>query len=122
ISGISTAIKESNSNVRVIGVEPTVANDTYLSIKKGKRISIGVPNTIADGLRTSVPGKRTFTIIKKYVDEIVLVSDEEIKSAFNLVLIHYKQLIEPSAAAAFAAALKREKKDKKVVVVSSGGS
>src|SRR5699024_1458379 len=81
ISGIATAIKEANPHVNVVGAEPEIANDTHLSLKKGEIIAISGTQTIADGLRTTQPGDKTFPIIQKYVDDLVLVSEEEIQQA-----------------------------------------
>ncbi|MBP1930171.1 threonine ammonia-lyase [Ammoniphilus resinae] len=122
ISGIATAIKESNPRIRVIGVEPTLANDTYLSYHNGKRINIGVTTTIADGLRTSIPGELTFPIVQKYVDEIVLVEEEAIKRAFTLVFTRMKQVIEPSGAISIAAAMESGARGKRIVALVSGGN
>jgi threonine ammonia-lyase medium form len=124
ISGILTAIKEQKPHIKVIGVEPESANDTYKSIQNNKITSISSTNTIADGLRTSQPGDFTFPIVQKYVDDIVLVSEEEIKHAFAFVLERMKQLIEPSSATTIAAVLndKLRMRDKKIVTVISGGN
>lgn len=122
ISGIATAIKESNPSIRVIGVEPAIANDTYLSLKEGKRINIGGSSTIADGLRTSIPGELTFPIVQQYVDDIVLVDEESIKQAFTYVLARMKQLIEPSGAVSVAGAMKRNPEGKRIVALISGGN
>ncbi|GAA0327720.1 threonine ammonia-lyase [Bacillus carboniphilus] len=124
ISGVLTAIKESNPKVKIIGVEPEIANDTYLSLKKGKITSIPATTTIADGLRTNQPGDLTFPVLQKYLDDLVLVSEDEIKQAFSLVLERMKQMIEPSSATTVAAALsgKLGLKGKRVVTVISGGN
>lgn len=122
ISGVATAIKELNPNVSVIGVEPELGNDTYLSVQKGKRINNGVSTTIADGLRTATPGELTFPIIQKYVDEIVLVNEEAIKNALIIVAKRMKQVIETSAAVTVAAAMVRKAEGKNIVALSSGGN
>lgn len=122
LSGTATAIKEMNPRVKVVGVEPREANDTYLSWKKGERVEIERTNTVADGLRASIPGELTFPVIQKYVDDIVLVSEKEIEEAFVLVLTRMKQLIEPSSAAAVAASLKHEGRNERIVTVLSGGN
>ena len=124
ISGILTAVKQSKPNVKVIGVEPETANDTYLSLEKGEIVEIPLSTTIADGLRTTKPGYMTFPIIQQYADDIVLVSDEEIREAQLLVLERMKQLIEPSSASTVAAALQRKLgvEGKNVVFVLSGGN
>ncbi|WP_042148333.1 threonine/serine dehydratase [Paucisalibacillus sp. EB02] len=124
ISGILTAIKQKKPKIKVIGVEPETANDTYLSLRNGKITSIPATTTIADGLRTSQPGNLTFPIVQKYLDDLVLVSEEEIKLAQSFVLERMKQLIEPSSAVTVAAAMSRKLgvEDKNVVCVFSGGN
>ncbi|QHS24365.1 threonine/serine dehydratase [Virgibacillus sp. MSP4-1] len=124
ISGILTAIKQTKPKVKVIGVEPETANDTFLSLKNKKITAIPETTTIADGLRTSQPGHMTFPVLQKFLDNLVLVSDEEIKQAQKFVLERMKQLIEPSSAVTVAAAMngKLGMKDKNVVCVLSGGN
>lgn len=124
IAGNLVAIKESNPNVKVIAVEPEIAQDTYLSILNQKITAIPATNTIADGLRTSQPGELTFPVLQKYLDDIVLVSEEEIRNAFSFVMERMKQLIEPSSATTIAAAMhhKLDLKGKRVVSLISGGN
>lgn len=124
ISGILTAVKNINPDVKVIGVEPESANDTYLSLQKKKIMSIPPSTTIADGLRTSQPGDLTFPILQKYLDDLLLVTEDEIKEAFQFILERTKQMVEPSGAVAAAAILsgKLGSKNKKVGVVLSGGN
>ncbi len=124
IAGVLTAIKELRPEVKVIGVEPELANDTYLSLEADKRIEVDATKTIADGLRTTEPGEMTFPILQKYLDEVVLVSETEIKEAFQFVLERMKQLIEPSSATTVAAIMnhKIEIRDKNVVCLISGGN
>lgn len=124
ISGILTAVKETKPTVKVIGVEPETANDTLLSLQNGGITTIKETQTIADGLRTSQPGDMTFPIVQKYVDDLVLVSEEEILSAQFFVIERMKQLIEPSSAVAVAAAMfgKLNMHDKNVACVLSGGN
>lgn len=123
ISGILTAIKEMNPKIKVIGVEPASANDTYLSLQN-KQITANPANTIADGLRASQPGDLTFPVLMKYLDDIVLVSEDEIRQAFSLVMERTKQLIEPSSATTLAAAIfnKINIQGKNIVTVISGGN
>ena len=124
ISGILTAVKETKPSVKVIGVEPETANDTLLSLQNGQITTIKETQTIADGLRTSQPGDMTFPIVQKYVDDIVIVSEEEIRKAQVFVMERMKQLIEPSSAVAVAAAMfdKLNIRDKNVACVLSGGN
>ncbi|GAA0591389.1 threonine ammonia-lyase [Virgibacillus siamensis] len=122
ISGVLTAIKETKPSIRVIGVEPAIANDTYLSLNKGERVNIGGTTTIADGLRTSIPGELTFPVVQKYVDDIVLVDEDAIQEAFGIVLTRMKQVIEASAAVSVAAALRSAPDGKRIVALASGGN
>ncbi|MDF0725522.1 threonine/serine dehydratase [Cytobacillus sp. S13-E01] len=124
ISGVLTAIKESNPKIKVIGVEPEIAGDTYLSFQTKKITAIPGTSTIADGLRTNQPGDLTFPVLMKYLDDIVLVSEDEIRLAFSFVMERMKQLIEPSSATTVAAAMfnKLPFQGKKVVTVISGGN
>src|SRR5690625_3911068 len=124
ISGILTAVKESSPEVIVIGVEPETANDTYLSLQKREITRIEETTTMADGLRTSQPGDLTFPVVKKYLDNLVLVTEEEIRTALRFVFERMKQVIEPSSAVTVAAAMngKLGVSGKNVVTVASGGN
>ena len=124
ISGVAIAAKAIKPEVKIIGVEPEGANAMYLSLKQNKLVEIEKANTIADGLASEYPGKRPFEIARKYVDEVVLVSDEDIKKAMVLLLERAKLLVEPSGAASLAAILSRQLsfKDKEVVAILSGGN
>lgn len=119
VSGVATAIKETNPRVRVIGVEPETANDTFLSRQKGERVTIPVPPTIADGVRTVQPGKLTFPVVQRYVDEIVLVSEAEIEDAVRYLFTHLKQVVEPTGAVSAAAALRA---GGRAIAVTSGSN
>ncbi|MBM7631414.1 threonine ammonia-lyase [Geomicrobium sediminis] len=124
ISGISTAIKHINPKIKVIGVEPENASDTLKSRKAGQRITIDRADTIADGLRASTPGEMTFPIIEEHVDDIITVSEEEIREAFVFYLSRMKQVVEPSGSVTLAALRsgKVTHHGGNVVVVASGGN
>ncbi|WKA51377.1 threonine/serine dehydratase [Planococcus liqunii] len=124
ISGILTAVKETNPAIRVVGVEPETANDTYLSLANKQITAISGTTTIADGLRTSQPGQLTFPILQEFLDDLVLVTEDEIKEAFQFTLERTKQLIEPSSATGIAAVLskKLEVEKNKIAVILSGGN
>jgi len=124
ISGIATAIKELKPSVQIIGVEPELSNVMYQSFQKGEIQALKEPTGIADGLRTSNPGEITFSIISKYVDDIVLVSEQEIKEALSFVMERMKQVIEPSGVASTAAVLfdKLNVRNKNIVCIASGGN
>lgn len=124
ISGCSVVAKAIRPSIRVFGVEPELANDTWLSIQRGERVEIRPPDTIADGLRTPKPGALTFPIVKKNVESIVLVSEDEIRQAMKFLLMRMKIVVEPSGAVAAAAALYRKFPPdvKRVGVILSGGN
>jgi threonine dehydratase len=105
ISGCSIAAKHLRPGIRVIGVEPADANDTFLSLAAGRRVEIPPPETIADGLRSPSPGELTFPIIRRNVERVVLVTDAEIREAMKFLLARLKILVEPSGAVTAAAAL-----------------
>jgi threonine dehydratase len=105
IAGCAIAAKHINPSIRIFGVEPADANDTFLSFAAGKRVEIPAPPTIADGLRSPSPGELTFPIIQKYVEKIVLVSDDEIRATVKFLLTRMKILVEPSGAVSAAAAM-----------------
>jgi len=124
ISGIATAIKNLNRNVQVVGVEPETASSMYSSVKNNKITRLSDTTSIADGLATREPGKLTFECVKRYVDEILLVSEEAIERAVFTTMKQCHLIIEPSAAAAIAALLQKlkPKSGSKIVVVVSGGN
>ncbi|ADB61901.1 threonine dehydratase [Haloterrigena turkmenica DSM 5511] len=105
ISGIATAIKEQNPDVRVIGVQATGASSAAASLEKGERVSIDEVDTIADGIATRSVGEQTFPYIQEYVDEVVTVSDPEIAVALVYLLERSKTLVEGAGAVPLAAVL-----------------
>ena len=124
ISGCAIAAKAIRPSIRVFGVEPELANDTWLSLQKGERVEIPPPPTIADGLRSPKPGALTFPIIQELVESILLVSEAEIRAAMRYLLFRMKILVEPSGAVAVAAALHRKfpAELRRIGVVLSGGN
>ena len=124
ISGVAACAKQINPRIQIIGVQaegaPAIAN----SFRTGERIPSDTVHTIADGIAVKTPGEKTFEYIKKYVDRVVTVSDDEIASAVLLLLERCKQVVETSGAAPLAAVLnnKVDVKGKKVVCVLSGGN
>jgi len=101
LSGTLIAIRRLHPRARVIGCEPARADDAHRGLLAGRRIVDFVPETIADGLRTPL-GERTFEIIRRLVDEIVLITDDEIADAMRFVWERMKIVIEPSSAVAVA--------------------
>ncbi|MCC6589440.1 MAG: pyridoxal-phosphate dependent enzyme [Bryobacterales bacterium] len=124
ISGCATAAKALNPNIRVFGVEPEDGNDTWQSLRAGHQVEIPPPATIADGLRAQSPGKLTFPVVQKLVEDVVLVSDDEIKAAMKFALLRMKLVIEPSGAVAMAAVMhaKLPKDVRRVGIIVSGGN
>jgi threonine dehydratase len=125
IAGISTAVKQIRRDVRVYGVEPEGANAMYRSLQAGRVIQLEKTETIADGLAVQRPDEGTFRIIQENVDDVILVSDSEIKEAIFLLLERAKLLVEPAGAVSLAAVLKRRIPDmvgRKVAVLLSGGN
>ena len=124
ISGCSIAAKALNPAIRIFGVEPADGNDTYLSLAAGKRIEIPPPATIADGLRSPMPGEITFPIVQKHVEQIILVTDDEIRATVKYLLTRLKILVEPSGAVAAAAVFfkKLPPELRRVGIVLSGGN
>ena len=123
ISGTSIATKGIDSNIRIYGAEPQMADDAYRSFKQGFLIPVDRPNTIADGLLTSL-SPLTFKIINEYVDDILLAKEETIVEAMRLIWERMKLVAEPSAAVALAAIMDNRfvLKSKKVGVILSGGN
>jgi threonine dehydratase len=105
IAGCAIAAKHLKPSIRIFGVEPANASDTYQSYAAGKRIEISAPDTIADGLRSPSPGELTFPIIQRHVEKIVLVSEDEIRATSKFLLTRLKILVEPSGAVSAAAAM-----------------
>jgi threo-3-hydroxy-L-aspartate ammonia-lyase len=123
-AGVSTAAKSIKPSIRCFAVEPDTANDTQQSIKKGERVAIPPPPTIADGLRVQTPGTLTFPITSANAEDVLTVTDEEITAAIRFMLFRMKLLVEPSGAAAAAAVFCKKLPDdlKRVGVVLSGGN
>ncbi|MBW1712027.1 MAG: pyridoxal-phosphate dependent enzyme [Deltaproteobacteria bacterium] len=125
IAGISSAVKQVRPEVKVYGVEPTGASAMRQSLQKGSLVELETVQTIADGLAVKRPDQKTLEIIRQNVDDVVTVSDEEIKEAIFLLLERAKLVVEPSGAVSLAAVLKRRLPGlagKKTAVVLSGGN
>ena len=123
LSGTSIASKGLCPNSKVIAVEPQNADDAYRSFKANKIFPSVNPNTIADGLRTQL-GELTFEVIKKHVDDIILVTEQEILDSMRLFWERMKLVVEPSGAVALAGLLKMSEgfSDYKIGVIISGGN
>jgi threonine dehydratase len=124
LAGALTVAQALRRGLKVYGVEPAAGNDFYLSLQAGERIGIEAPDTIADGLRTPKPGALTFPIVQQFVEDVLLVTDEEIKATMRFLLTRTKMVVEPSGAIAAAAVLrgKISKRPGRVGVLVSGGN
>lgn len=108
ISGIASAIKLSSPGTKVLGVEPELAGDAQATLRSGKLVHFDtekVTRTIADGLRTQSIGAINFEHIRKYVDDIVTVTEDEIRESVRRLALDPKTIAEPSGAVAVAAFL-----------------
>lgn len=123
LAGTALASKHFSPQVRVFAGEPAGADDAYRSFATGERITSHKPKTLADGLLTTL-GEKNFEIIKREVEAVITVSDEEIIDAMKLLWERMKLVVEPSGAVPFAAILKRKENfvGRKVGVILSGGN
>jgi len=103
MAGTAAALRAAGFDGRIVGVEPEAANDTQQSLARGERVVIGYPTTICDGLCSTTPGKLTFPILRKCLEGVVTVSDDQVRSAVAWLLPEMKLLAEPSGAVAVAA-------------------
>jgi threonine dehydratase len=124
MSGSSIAAHSMKPSIRIFGIEPELANDTTLSFAAGKRVAIDTPATIADGLRSTTPGELTFPILQKHVEQMITVSDDEIRATLKFLLMRMKILVEPSGAVSAAAVLFKKLPPgiRRVGVILSGGN
>ena len=105
MAGSAVAAKSLLESVRLVGVEPEAGDDTRRSLAAGRRVSVPVPRTIADGQAASVPGELTFSINQRLVDEVVLVGEDEIRAGLRFAFDRLKLVMEPSGVSAVAALL-----------------
>jgi threonine dehydratase len=123
-SGVATALRAMQPRARIVGVEPEASDDTRRSLAAGRRESIPVGRTIADGQQLNTPGALTFPVLAALVDEVVTVSDAEIVAAMRFLFERLKTVAEPSGACALAALLAGtvEAEGLRVGVTISGGN
>src|SRR5215472_6431979 len=127
-SGVSAAVKLSGSHAKVVAVEPELANDAQQSFRKGEIVELPadrVSSTLADGLRTQSIGPVNFEHIRRFVDDIVTVSEEEIRTAMRRMMTSARIVPEPSGAVTFAAWMFHAAElpmARKTVAVVSGGN
>ena len=125
IAGMATALRAKVPGIRIIGVEPEVANDAQLSMAAGHIVEIAQPKTVADGVASPAIGPLTFAVMQAYVDEIITVPEDEILSATRFIATHMKQILEPTGALTTAALLNHRVESvggKRVLTVFCGGN
>jgi threonine dehydratase len=125
MAGCSTVARALSPRMTVVGVETDTANDTYLSLRKGERVSIPPPPTIADGIRLTTPGALTFPILRQNVTAIALVTDDEVRNALRFLALSVRIVVEPTGAVSAAAVLAGRlpvERGARVGVVLSGGN
>ena len=123
LSGTLLAAKAINPGIEVFGAEPEGASDAYQSLRQRRRITDMTPNTICDGLRAHL-SERTFAILSRHCDGILLANDEEVRAAMRLIFERMKQVVEPSGAVPLAALLRERARfaGRRVGLVLSGGN
>ncbi len=123
LSGTALTAHYISPETSVIAAEPEGADDAYRSFKLGKIVPVENPDTIADGLLTTL-GDKTFDIIQNYVEDVVTINDEPIINATRLIMQRMKIVVEPSAAVPLAVILKKRinVSEKKVGIILSGGN
>jgi len=125
MAGCGTVARTLFPGMQIIGVEPDTANDTWLSIQKGERVTIPPPPTIADGVRLTTPGALTFPILQQTLSDVALVTDDEIRAALRYLVLRAHVVVEPTGAVAAAAVLTGKvplERGARVGVILSGGN
>lgn len=125
IAGVALAAKTINPNIRIIGVQTRNMPSMKLSLDAGEPATVAAKSSIADGIMVKVPGDITFDIVKDYVDDVVLVTEEELSTAILFLLERVKTVAEGAGASPIAALLHHKIEGlsgKKVVAIVSGGN
>lgn len=124
ISGIAYTVKQIRPSIKVYGVQASGAPSMYNSVRDGEIEKLPSVSTIADGIAVKQPGENTYAIVSEYVDEIALVTDDEVSSAILALIEKQKMIAEGAGATAVAAVMfdKFDLKGKRVVAVVSGGN
>ena len=124
ISGIAYTVKQIRPSVKVYGVQAAGAPSMYNSVKDGEIERLSSVSTIADGIAVKQPGENTYALVKEYVDEIALVTDDEVSTAILALIEKQKMIAEGAGAVAVAAVMfnKFDLRNKRVVAVVSGGN
>ncbi|WP_340674191.1 threonine ammonia-lyase [Microbulbifer salipaludis] len=123
LAGVGLAVSALAPDIKVLGAEPAGADDAQRSFRSGVRVTEQQPQTMADGLRTTL-GERNFVLIRRYVQDVVTVSEAAIAEALALLWRRTKQFVEPSAAVGLAAVMAHPARfrNKRAVIVLTGGN
>ena len=124
LCGTAVAAKALKPGIKIVGVEPALADDVAQSFRAGRRISIPTPDTIADGLRTNCTGEKNFPIIQQYVDDVVTVPEESIVAAMRVLWEKLRIVVEPSAAVPYAAIMEKKPdlSGRRIGIILTGGN
>lgn len=124
MAGCAVAAKGMSPGIGVFGVETVGADDTKQSFDKGERVVIPPPPTIADGIRLRTPGVLTFPIMQSLLDDVLVVSDDEVLDALRFVITRMKLVIEPSGAVPVAAVMRDlvPQECRRIGIIISGGN
>lgn len=122
IAGIALAVKSIKPSVKIIGVTPVGAMAMKISLEEGQVSRLAALKTIAEGVAVKQPGDLTFAFTKKYVDEIITVTEKEIMEAVLLIIEKHKFVAETAGAIPLAALRKRAEKGKNIVCLITGGN
>jgi threo-3-hydroxy-L-aspartate ammonia-lyase len=125
LSGCAVAAKAMRPDIRLVGVETETSDDWVQSLRRGERVKIDPPDTIADGIRTQQPGALTFPIVRALVHTVTTVSDDEVRDAVRYMLLRLKLLVEPTGAVPIALVLSgrlQALQGSRIGVIVSGGN
>jgi threonine dehydratase len=122
ISGIAVAIKEQHPAARIYGVEPEHSNAMFAALRHEGPVSLERVETVADGLAARITAELNYSLVCRYVEDVILVRDRDIVEAMLFLLEHAKILVEPSGATSLAGLLANAKRRGKAVAVMSGGN
>ena len=125
MAGCATVARALFPGLQIFGVETDTANDTYLSLRRGQRVTIPPPPTIADGIRLTTPGALTFPILQRHLTDVLLVSDDQVRTAVRFLALRARIIVEPTGAVPAAAVMTGRlplPRGARVGVVLSGGN
>ncbi|MCI7181826.1 MAG: threonine ammonia-lyase [Schaedlerella sp.] len=122
VSGVATLAKMLNPKIKIVGVEPAEAASMTAALQMGEVVELESANTIADGTAVKAVGQKIFPYVQQYVDQMLLVEDDELIGAFLDMVENHKMIVENSGLLSVAALKQMDCKGKKVVCILSGGN